>query len=69
VLDGVTGWLVTPGDSHALAGAMERAIDDPASARRMGEEGRRRAVERYDVVRYVRRIERVYDDVLRPRPQ
>ncbi len=64
VLDGVTGWLVPPRDPHALARAMERVIDDPARARVMGEEGRRRAVELYDAGNYVNRIQGIYDEIL-----
>ena len=64
VLDGETGALVPPGDARALARAMEQFIDDPGRARRLGEEGRRRAVARYDVAQYVERVQRVYDDIL-----
>ncbi|MBI3971887.1 MAG: glycosyltransferase family 4 protein [Chloroflexi bacterium] len=40
VVDGVTGLLVPPGDSAALGAAVEHLLDDPATARRMGEAGR-----------------------------
>ena len=43
VLDGVTGLLTAPRDPGELAGAVERLIADPALARRLGREGRRRA--------------------------
>lgn len=48
VVDGVTGILVPPRDARALAGAIGRLLDDPSSARRMGDEGRARAVELFD---------------------
>lgn len=44
VLDGVTGLLAPPRDPGPLAGLIERLIADPALARRLGQEGRRRAL-------------------------
>jgi glycosyltransferase involved in cell wall biosynthesis len=44
VLDGTTGVLVAPRDPAALAEALELLIADPARARRLGQEGRRRAL-------------------------
>jgi glycosyltransferase involved in cell wall biosynthesis len=44
VLEGATGLLVPPRDPGALADALERLIRDPALARRLGQEGRRRAL-------------------------
>ena len=44
VLAGVTGLLSDPRDPGALAGLIERLIADPALARRLGREGRRRAL-------------------------
>lgn len=44
VLDGVTGLLSDPRDPGALAGLIERLIADPALARGLGREGRRRAL-------------------------
>ena len=44
VQDGVTGLLTVPRDPGELAGAIERLIADPALARRLGREGRRRAL-------------------------
>ena len=44
VLDATTGLLVGPRDPCALAEALERLILEPALARRLGQEGRRRAL-------------------------
>jgi glycosyltransferase involved in cell wall biosynthesis len=44
VLDGVTGILVAARDPGAIAEALERLIKDAALARRLGQEGRRRAL-------------------------
>jgi glycosyltransferase involved in cell wall biosynthesis len=62
--DGVTGRLVPPGDSAALATAMRELICDRASAYRMGREARARALERYDIQRTAAAIEDVYERVL-----
>ncbi|MFN3583801.1 glycosyltransferase family 4 protein [Phenylobacterium sp.] len=50
VLDGITGWLVPPGEAGAWAEALARAVD-AGSARRaeMGEAGQRRARQLYSV--------------------
>jgi glycosyltransferase involved in cell wall biosynthesis len=47
VEDGVTGLLIPPGDSAALADTVTRLLDDPAEARQLGEEGRRRVREHH----------------------
>ncbi len=48
VLTGVTGYLVPPGDSDALAKAIVKLASDRARAAGMGEEGRRRAAALFD---------------------
>jgi glycosyltransferase involved in cell wall biosynthesis len=45
--DGVSGILVAPGDSEALASVMERVLDDADLQRQLGREGRRRIVDRF----------------------
>lgn len=51
VVNGVTGYLVPVGDVPALAAAMERFILEPGLIEKMGAEGRRLAVEKFDVHR------------------
>jgi glycosyltransferase involved in cell wall biosynthesis len=46
ILDGC-GVLVPPGDSVALAGAVRRLLDDPASAAEIGRRARERCQARY----------------------
>jgi glycosyltransferase involved in cell wall biosynthesis len=64
VVDGVTGLVVPPGDSGALATALERLLREPGLARRMGEAARRRAEDRFSVVRQVDALLAVWDGVL-----
>jgi glycosyltransferase involved in cell wall biosynthesis len=45
--DGETGFLVPPGDPEALAAGIKRALDDPAARARVGEAGRRRALDSF----------------------
>ena len=50
VVDGVTGWLVEPGDASAWAWAMEQAMEmGPGVRMRMGEAGMTRARQLYRV--------------------
>lgn len=47
VEEGVSGLLISPGDSLALANSVSRLIENPAEARRLGAEGRRRVREEH----------------------
>jgi glycosyltransferase involved in cell wall biosynthesis len=47
VADGETGYVAAPGDSAALAERLAALARDPAGARRLGEAGRARLLERY----------------------
>lgn len=66
VEDGVTGWLVPPGDPERLADKLAGLLRDESLRRRMGEAGRARLEERFSVAQMVDRIERVYRSVLNP---
>lgn len=63
VEDGETGLLVPAGEPGALAEAIVAVLKEPALARQMGEAGRRRAVERFDVRRVARQVMEVYDAI------
>jgi glycosyltransferase involved in cell wall biosynthesis len=56
VLDGVTGILVPPGDSRALAQAAGRILDDRDLASRMGEAARNMVHEHFDNTVYLSRL-------------
>jgi glycosyltransferase involved in cell wall biosynthesis len=62
--DGETGLLVPPGDSLALAVAIERALDDAALRQRMGSSGRERVLELFSWERAAERTVQQYREVL-----
>lgn len=61
---GATGLLFPRGDAPALARAMLAMLDDPARARRMGENARRLTRTLFDGNAMVRDIEALYEEVL-----
>lgn len=64
VSGGNNGVLVPPGDVEALTAAILGLLDDPRWAAAMGLEGRRTAVERYDLGRIRSRLSALYDGIL-----
>ncbi len=58
--DGVTGVLVSPGDSNALAAAIGSLIDQPARAAALGRDARRTVQQRYSFERMVGAFEDLY---------
>jgi glycosyltransferase involved in cell wall biosynthesis len=52
IIDGATGIYVPPGDSAALAAAIQRLLADPELAARMGAAGRQWAIDHADVEAY-----------------
>lgn len=65
VEDGVSGLLVDPGDAPGMSNAVLALLTDPDRARAMGEKGRTRATEDYDINRVIVRIEDVFSDLLK----
>ena len=65
VQEGVTGRLVPPGDPAALVEGMIALLSDAPTARRMGEAGRRLALERFAPTGFIRRISELYEEVAR----
>jgi glycosyltransferase involved in cell wall biosynthesis len=64
ILDEVTGLLVEPGDSEALAEAIARMLHEPVLARRLGMAARKAIEDRYSIERMVRATESLYLDLL-----
>ncbi len=56
VIENETGFLIPPGDVAALAGAIERLLDDISLARRFGERGFQRASELFSIAKNVRSL-------------
>lgn len=64
--DPATGLLVQPHDAGGLAAALARVLDDPPLAAAMGAEALRRSEAEYTWAANARRMEQVYDAVMRP---
>ncbi len=58
---GTDGLLVTPSDEEELARTLATLMDDPALRRRLGEQGRRRVLEKYDLARNTLRLASIFD--------
>jgi colanic acid/amylovoran biosynthesis glycosyltransferase len=64
VTDGVTGLLIPPGDAAALAGALERLLDTPDLAKKLGVNARRHVQEKYSLKRLGREINEIYEELV-----
>jgi glycosyltransferase involved in cell wall biosynthesis len=61
VEDGVSGLLVPPRDSAALAAATVRLLEDGALALRVGQAGRQRVADLFSIDGSVHATERLYE--------
>jgi glycosyltransferase involved in cell wall biosynthesis len=64
--DGKAGLLIQAGDWQALAQCINRLLDDPAFAARLGEIAGTRARSLWDVKRIAKLVEMIYREVLNP---
>jgi glycosyltransferase involved in cell wall biosynthesis len=64
IRDGVTGWLVPPGDPAAVAGALAACLGDPPEAARRAAHGRAEVLARFPADRLVRDVRALYREVL-----
>jgi glycosyltransferase involved in cell wall biosynthesis len=65
VQNGVSGVIVPPEDSDALAAAIVDLLSDPAKARQMGVEGKRLVAEKFTTEAMMTQITHVYGSLLR----
>jgi glycosyltransferase involved in cell wall biosynthesis len=65
VLDGVTGRIVPPEDSEALAAGIREVLADAERAKTMGQAGRQRVAERFTTEAMMRQLTAAYQSVLR----
>jgi glycosyltransferase involved in cell wall biosynthesis len=62
VVDGETGFLITPGDYRALREAVQRLLSDQALRERMGAVAKQRVVQ-FQAKTVVPRFEEIYREV------
>jgi rhamnosyl/mannosyltransferase len=61
---GETGLVVPPADPDALRRAITTLLEDAALRSRLGDAGRRRAVEEFSLDRFRARLLRLYEEAL-----
>lgn len=64
VENGRNGIMIEPGDAGLLAEAMGRVLSDPALARALGAEGRRRVAEHHDIEKVAARTYALFEECL-----
>jgi len=63
VVNDVTGLLVSPADSNAIADAVIYILSNPETGGKMGRAGQERVERLFDVKIMVKKIEKVYDEI------
>jgi glycosyltransferase involved in cell wall biosynthesis len=64
IVDGETGFLVPPGDIKVMAERIIYLLDNPQVAKRMGEAGRKRVEQLFNIQDTVKKIQELYLQVL-----
>ena len=64
IVDGITGRIVPPENSDALAAAILDLLENPDAARAMGQAGRRRVEERFTTEAMMRQLTDAYQSLL-----
>ncbi len=57
---GVNGFTVTPGNAKELAVKINYFLDNPAEAKKFGEAGRQRVLEKYDLKKVGEKLEKIF---------
>jgi N-acetyl-alpha-D-glucosaminyl L-malate synthase BshA len=65
IIDGYNGFLVPPRDPKALADRILYLLENPSEAKRMGLNGRKLAVERFDIEKRVDKIVKLYQELVK----
>ena len=65
VEDGVTGYLVEPGNPEQLADRIEKLLNNDEFANQMGKLGRRRYEKYFTLKKYMDRLENLYQNLLK----
>ena len=65
VQNGVTGFLVPPGDSEQLAEKIIRLLRDECAAATMGQAGRTRVEAEFSLSRMIQRFSSLYEELAR----
>ncbi len=68
IINGVTGYIVPPGDAKSLKIGMEKMLNDPEKGRNMSEEGSKLVKEKYSARRMAEDYGRLYDKMMNGRP-
>ena len=63
IVDGVTGFLVQPGDVDALAARIDELLADPGLRAHMGAAGYRMARERFNIAARVNDYRELYEEL------
>jgi glycosyltransferase involved in cell wall biosynthesis len=64
VVDGVTGYLVPPGDPGSLAAGIEKLLESTTRRRDFGEAGRKRFMEAFEFKSFYQKILELYEQVI-----
>jgi len=62
--DGVTGYLVEPGDAKSMAAGIEKLLEDPDRRRIFGENGHARFLEQFEFEPFYQKILHLYNQVV-----
>lgn len=69
VLDGVTGFIVTPGDISALSAAVLQLLRDERLAAQLGRNARQRTEQEFDISKNIMKMETLFSEYLECAPQ